>query len=388
MDHHYYHRPSGVSQRREREDRYMVYMMCVLVAADNLSLFSSFYQFSTHSLPSHTNQPMDPKPVTFSKVMAAHKAIERYAYETPIIRSNALTYLTGHQEVLLKCENLQRSGSYQFRGMMNKVIQEKETDLGVDTFVTHSTGNSGIALACAAKHFQSVAHVVGPDTEKHLKAYVTHYNGEMHTCKLDFKDRQKKVNEVIKELKDQKKSVVVVHPYNDRAIIAGFGTVGIELMEQTNCGVDCVVAAGAGGALLAGISIAVKQMKPHVAVFAAVSNFIDNKQVFKRGEFPVRKQVFNPKGVFGQGKFRMSDDSYEVVRRHVDGTIVVTKEEIHKAFRCVYERCKLVIDLHAATAVAAVLQQPPELRKYRRVCIIISGGNVELGEIPRLAAML
>lgn len=330
------------------------------------------------------------KKLTFKDVMAAHKAIASYAYETPILSSNALRNHTGHQEVLLKCENLQRGGSYHFRGMVNKVIKTKENDLGVETFVTHSTGNSGTALSCAAKDFQSVAHVLVPKhTNQLITTSIEHYEGKFYPIECTLESRREHVKKLVEDLTRQKIPTQLVHPYDDDDIMAGFGTVGLELMEQTNCGVDCVVAAGGGGGLLAGVSVAVKGMKPHVAVFAAVPEDLeDDKQFFKRGEFKLRKDALVPKGKPNTGKYLMTDKTYALVCKHVDGTITVTEKQIRSAFRYVYERCKLVIDTNAATAVAAVLSCPPQLRKYRRVCIIISGGNVDLNDIPRIVSKI
>lgn len=324
--------------------------------------------------------------------MAAHKSIDTYVYETPILTSKAITQSTPHQEVLLKCENLQRAGSYHFRGMINKVIRTKENDLGVETFVTHSTGNSGSALACAAKDFQAVAHVVVPeDTNQLITTSIEHYDGKFYYSPCSLEERQKNIKLLEETLQKQKVTSALVHPYDDDDVMAGFGTVGLELMEQTNCAVDCVVAAGGGGGLLAGVSVAVKGMKPHVAVFAAVpdrtSQSSEKEQMFKRGEFEMRRDAMVPKGKL-TGNYRMTDKTYNLVAKHVDGTISVSPKQIRMAFRYVYERCKLVIDTNAATAVAAVLSCPPQLRKYRRVCIIISGGNVDLNEIPKIVSKL
>lgn len=328
--------------------------------------------------------------LTFAEVMAAHKALENYAYETPIIRSRAISSVTPHQEVYLKCENLQRAGSYHFRGMINKVIRVKADDLGVETFITHSTGNSGPALACAAKEFQSIAHVVVPEASNHLiTSSIEHYDGKFYYSPPTLEARQSHIEELQENLRRQKVTSVVVHPYDDVDIMAGFGTVGLELMEQTNCGVDCVVAAGGGGGLLAGLSVAVKGMKPHVAVFAAVPEYGDGgaDQMFKRGEFNVCKDILIPKGKLS-GQYRMPAKTHALVRKNVDGVFSVSFKQVRMAFRYVYERCKLVIDTNAAMAVAAVLSCPPQLRKYRRICIIISGGNVDLNDIPKIVSNL
>lgn len=327
----------------------------------------------------------------FSDIMSAHKAVENYVFESPLLMSRALTNSTPHQEVMLKCENLQRAGSYHFRGMINKVIRAKEDDLATETFITHSTGNSGTALASAAKEFQAAAHVIVPEgTKDIITTSIEHYDGKFYSCPCNLEERKKNLLKLEANLKAQRVPTCVVHPYDDDDILAGFGTVGLELMEQTDCGVDCVVAAGGGGSLLAGLGVAVKGMKPHVKVFAAVPDDIrpdDAEQLFKRGEFPVRTESLIPRGHL-QGCYRMTDNIHYLVEKTVDGVISVSRKQIRTAFRYVYERCKLVIDTNAATAVAAVLSCPPQLRKYRRVCIVISGGNVDLTDIPKIMAKL
>ncbi|KAK7201458.1 serine-threonine dehydratase [Novymonas esmeraldas] len=334
---------------------------------------------------------------TFGDIMAARKALDSYVYETPIIESNALHGKTRHESVLLKCENLQRTGSYHVRGMTYRVIRAKEEDLAINNFVTHSSGNGGAALACAACGFQSTAHVVVPeDTSALITRSIKHYNGQFYFCPPDLKSRidmeARLQSEFNKPAGKKRNQCVVVNPYNDEAIIAGHGTAGIELMLQTDCSVDCVVVPVGGGALLAGVAIAVKGMKPHVGVFAAELVVPpDHFTNFKRGEaIEARKGKSEDGQGGGKGNKRgirteLTELTSAYIDRYVDGVIHVSKEEMCYAFRYVYERCKLVVDTNAAIAVAAVLACPPELSNYRRVCIILSGGNVDLNDVPKLA---
>ncbi|GET85935.1 threonine ammonia-lyase [Leishmania tarentolae] len=332
---------------------------------------------------------------TFSDIMAARKALDGYVYETPIIQSNALHQRTRHESVLLKCENLQRTGSYHLRGMTYRVIRAKEEDLGINNFVTHSSGNGGSALACAASNFQSTAHVVVPeDTSTLITRSIRHHHGNFYYCKPDLKSRvemetrlQAEFNKVSGRKRNQ---CMLVNPYSDESIIAGHGTTGIELMLQTDCSVDCVVLPVGGGALLAGTAIAVKGMKPHVGVFAAeLAVPPDHYTAFKRGEvMEARKDVEDtkrPKGNKHGIRTELTDLANNYIDRYVDGVVHVSEEEMRYAFRYVYERCKLVVDTNAAIAVAAVLACPQELSNYRHVCIVLSGGNVDLNDVPKLA---
>ncbi|KPI85804.1 putative serine-threonine dehydratase [Leptomonas seymouri] len=336
---------------------------------------------------------------TLGDIMSARKALDGYVYETPIIASNALRGKTRHESVMLKCENLQRTGSYHIRGMTYRVIRAKEADLGINNFITRSSGNGGSALACAAHNFQSKAHVIVPeDTNALITRSIHHYNGAFYYCKPGLKERMEMEARLLRELSrpagKRQNHAVVINPYNDDAVIAGHGTTGIELMLQTDCAMDCVVVPVGGGALLSGVAIAVKGMKPHVGVFAAELDAPPNRYTdFKRGEslaagrqrqgLPYNEAAAknNKHGI----RTPLTDLTTGYIDRYVDGVIHVTLEEMKYAFRYVYERCKLVVDTNAAIAVAAVLSCPPALNNYRRVCIVLSGGNVDLNDIPKLA---
>ncbi|KAG5511201.1 hypothetical protein JKF63_07143 [Porcisia hertigi] len=333
---------------------------------------------------------------TFGDIMAARKALDGYVYETPIIESNAMHGKTRHESVLLKCENLQRTGSYHVRGMTYRVIRAKEADLGINNFITHSSGNGGAALACAASNFQSTAHVIVPeDTSAIIRRSIRLYHGRFYYCKPNLKARVEMEARLHAELDKsggkKRNQSIIVNPYSDEAIITGHGTTGIELMLQTDCSVDCVVIPVGGGALLAGTAIAVKGMKPHVGVFAAELTVPpDHYTAFKRGEaIEARKtqvDIVNSKGNKHGIRTELTDLVSSYIDRYVDGVIHVSKEEMCYAFRYVYERCKLVVDTNAAIAVAAVLACPQELSNYRRVCIVLSGGNVDLNDVPKLAS--
>ena len=337
---------------------------------------------------------------TFSDIMSARKTLDGYVYETPVISSNALRNKTRHESVMLKCENLQRTGSYHIRGMKYRVIRAKEVDLVINNFITHSSGNGGAALSCAASNFQSKAHIVVPeDTNALITRSIHHYKGNYYYCKPDLKNRVDLEAKLFKEFsrpagKTQNRAIVV-NPYDDEAIIIGHGTAGIELMLQTDCSVDCVVVPVGGGALLSGVAIAVKGMKPHVGVFAAELVEPPNWYTdFKRGEsLEARQEPANhphheatARGNKHGIRTPLTHLATRYIDRYVDGVIHVTPDQMKYAFRYVYERCKLVVDTNAAIAVAAVLSCPPQLGNYRRVCIVLSGGNVDLNDIPKLAA--
>ncbi|CCW61091.1 unnamed protein product [Phytomonas sp. EM1] len=343
------------------------------------------------------------EPPSFSQVMAARKAIDSYIYETPLIASISLSKQTGHHKILLKCENLQRTGSYHYRGFIYKVIRTKEKDLLVNNFITYSVANAGPALACASEDFQSTARVVIPkNTHPPIKSSIRHYGGEVYNCAPTLESRNGKLLELLKRFNQSEGNVrnraVVVDPYNDDDIIAGYATIGIEMMLQTDCEVDCIVAPVGGGALINGIAIAVRGMKPNVAVFGAVSDFSsdDNKSLRYGSIAPAAEGAASDSSTKTGEPFLVAEGSpvegqitqrnYEYMKKLVNGVLRVTEQDIRYAFRYVYERCKLVIDLKAATAVAAVLAKPRELRRFQCVAVVLSGGNVDLMRVPKIVS--
>ncbi|PWV12076.1 putative serine-threonine dehydratase [Trypanosoma cruzi] len=341
---------------------------------------------------------------TFNTVMMAYKATRPYVRETPILLSNSMRQSSGHEEVVLKCENLQRTGSYTIRGGMNYVIRSKQGDLGINHFVAQSTGNLGLAVALSASLFSAKGHIVIPErtNEVTVKA-IAHYDGKAYRCGASRKEQMKLVQALVSENNNTSQrngvnSCVFVHP-QDEWLVAGHGTVGVELMLQTDGRLDLVVVPAMGGALLAGVALAVKGMKPNIAVYAAECETPDPECEFehgpiiavnKKGSTDVKDSRREENGAGGVAQkilMPLNEMVAQCINRHVDGVIKVTQEQKRHAFRFVYERCKLVIDDNAATAVAAVLTRPEALSRYRRVGIVLTGGNVDLDAIPRLARL-
>ncbi|ESL11105.1 threonine dehydratase-like protein [Trypanosoma rangeli SC58] len=132
---------------------------------------------------------------TFHDVMVAYKATRPYVHETPVLTSNAMQKRSGHEEIVLKCENLQRTGSYNLRGGMNFVIRTKQMDLDVNHFVAQSTGNLGLAVALAANSFSATGHIVIPEqTNDVVVRSIAHYGGEVYRCG-DSRDEQMKLTQ-------------------------------------------------------------------------------------------------------------------------------------------------------------------------------------------------
>lgn len=315
-------------------------------------------------------------------IEAASHRIRPFIHLTPIMTCAAITSRTPHVAVFFKCENFQRTGSFKIRGATNTVLSLMASPTPTKVFVTHSSGNHGQALAKAATNAGAVAHVVVPKTAPKVKAAaIAGYGGVIHYCEPTLQARETTAAAVLAE----NPSSTFVHPYDNEMVIAGQGTVGLELMQQLKEeGIDAVVVPVGGGGLLSGVSIAVKGLNPKVKVFAAEPKGADD--TFR--SFTAKQRVTSHRDglpcTMADGLLTLnSDRTFANIVRNVDGVIVVSEEEISAAFRLMYERAKIVIEPSAAVGVAAVLAKPKELAGCKKVVVVLCGGNVELDQFDK-----
>jgi threonine dehydratase len=290
--------------------------------------------------------------------------------------------MSHHEQVILKCENFQRTGSFKIRGATNAVLRHRAAHPQVKDFVTHSSGNHGQALALAAAASGCQAHIVIPDNAPASKvSAVTSYGGKVYFCRPTLEDREKTSKAILAETKNS----VFIHPYDDEWIIAGQGTIGVELLEQTDGGIDAVVVPVGGGGLCSGVALAVKGLNPRVSVYAAEPLMADDTyQSFSSKKRVARHREGQPNTIADGLRTLNSDRTFEYILANVDGVLRASEDEIRRAMKLIYERCKLVIEPSAAVGVAVVLARPEVLSRHKRVAIVICGGNVDLQDIPNL----
>jgi threonine dehydratase len=334
--------------------------------------------------------------VTFAHIERAARRIAKHVHRTPVLESSSLTGLTHHTLVCFKCENLQKTGSFKIRGATNAVACEverraKETDSEEERrrpplqFLTHSSGNHGQALAFAAKSHGYVAHVVVPDTAPGVKIRaMEHYGANVVFCRPTLADRMRTCDEV----GQAHPGAVFVHPFDNPDVIAGQGTLGIEFMEQTNNELDAIIVPVGGGGLASGVAMAVKHLKPEIAVFAAEPEGADDTyRSFQQGARVLSHREGLPKSIADGLLTINSDRTFRMLKGTLHGVLRVSEDQIRHAMYLVYERCKLVIEPSAAVGVAAVLACPEALAPYKRVGIVICGGNVDISSISSLAKL-
>ncbi len=318
--------------------------------------------------------------VTLADVQAARALIRDSVHLTPVLSSTSITKMTQHEFLVFKCENLQRTGSFKIRGASHAVARAKQERRGeVKDFVTHSSGNHGQALALAAAAAGCRAHVVVPRNAPSVKSdAVRGYGGVVTFCEPNLAARESSCKTLLSSIPNS----VFVHPFDNPWIIAGQGTIGLELMEQTNSELDAVVVPVGGGGLLSGIATAVKGIKPSIKVVAAEPLGADDtaRSFAAQQRVPSHRNALP--NTIADGLLTLNSDfTFAHILARVDHVVAVSEEEIRAAMAVVFSRLKIVIEPSAAVGVAVVLRKPPELAGMRRVAVVLCGGNVEVEKI-------
>ena len=306
---------------------------------------------------------------------AAHR-LHGVAHRTPVVTCAALDSLTG-AEVLLKAENLQRVGAFKSRGAFNRVssLSPKERAHGV---IASSSGNHAQALALAARLCCTTATVRMPNDAPASKvAAVRSYGAHILTFDRYHADREALTTELAGSM-----GATIVHPYDDPYVIAGAGTVGLELMEYARS-LDLLLVCTGGGGLLAGCALAAKAVQPDIRVFGVEPEASDDwRQSLMAGE-RVRVQVGSTIAD-GQQLATPGRLNFEIAAPLLEGIVTVTDYEIGAAMRFLFERAKMVVEPSGATVVAALMGGKLDVIG-QRVGVTVSGGNID---VRRFAAIM
>jgi len=309
---------------------------------------------------------------TFNDIKEAHQRIRPYIHRTPVLTSQSVNRLLG-AEVFFKCENLQKVGAFKFRGACNAVfsLTEDEAALGVGT---HSSGNHAAALALAAQMRGINARIVMPVTAPEIKKKaVAGYGAEITYCAPTLEARET----TLKQLVDQY-GIVEVHPYNNFRVISGQGTAAIELIEEVPV-LDIVMTPVGGGGLLSGTALSAKALLPNCQVIAAEPAGADDAyRSFHAGHIIPSTQ---PKTIADGLLTSLGEMNFEIIQHSVDDIVTVSEEAIIKAMRMIWERMKIIIEPSSAVPVAALLEKKIQ-PDGQKIGIILSGGNVDLGNLP------
>jgi threonine dehydratase len=306
--------------------------------------------------------------VDISRIQAAAERLRGHAHLTPVLTSATLDNRAGAQ-IFLKCESFQRAGAFKFRGAYNAIacLSADQRNRGV---ATYSSGNHGQALSLAAREFGVRAVVLMPaDAPASKVAAVRSYGGEVVSYDRYTEDRK-----ALGEQLAASGGMALIPPYEHPDVIAGQGTVGLELLAQAPP-LDVVIAPLGGGGLMAGVATAMTSGRPGLRVIGVepvAGN--DHAQSIAAGErvrIPMPRTIADGLAVDCPGEL-----TFSINRRLVDEIVLVTDEEIVAAMGFLFDRMKIVVEPSGAAAVAAVLAGRLSLNDAR-VGIVISGGNVD-----------
>jgi threonine dehydratase len=306
------------------------------------------------------------------QIRDAAARIAPHARATPVMRSAKLDALSG-AELHFKCEHLQVGGAFKFRGACNAVwsLSDEQAARGV---VTHSSGNHGSALALAAATRGITAHVVVPEGAVRVKVEAIERAGAiLHRCAPTQAAREAAAAEV-----QRATGAELVHPYADTRVMAGQGTVALELLRQVP-GLDVLITPVGGGGLASGVAIAAHALNPGLALYGAEPSGADD--TYQSLATQVRITSVVPDTICDGLRAVIGESNLRALRTHQVVVITVSDAETIAAMQLLWSELKQVVEVSSATVLAAVLQQP-ECFAGRRIGIVLTGGNVDLGSLP------
>ena len=305
----------------------------------------------------------------------ARARIDSHIKRTPLLTSRQLSELTGY-DIRLKAENFQTVGSYKIRGPLNKFAQmsEDEKRRGV---VCSSAGNhaQGVALAARIYGIRAVICMATNATPAKIAATKA-YGGEVVLHGSIWDEANEKAKELVRD-----EGLTYVHPFDDEQLIAGQGTLGLEIIQDWP-NVDAVVVPIGGGGLIAGVSMAVKAHNPNIKVIGVESS---DGPAMRASLDAGSLQTIDCRTIIDGLRVRRAGElNFSVVQRFVDDIVTLPDREIFDAMLWVMERCKLVIEGAAAAPVAALMHGLVQMPAGSRVVAVLSGGNINLDQLRGL----
>mgnify|MGYP001945306674 CR=1 FL=1 len=305
-------------------------------------------------------------------LIQVHNRVKPYIHKTPVLSSQLINDIAGCS-IYFKCENFQKMGAFKMRGAANAILNlsEEERQKGV---TTHSSGNFAQALSLAANKIGIEAFIVMPENAPEVKKKaVRGYKGDIIESGPLPKEREEMSIKVKEET-----GATFIHPSNDDDVIHGQGTAAIELLEEQP-DLDYIFTPVGGGGLMAGTALAVKYFSDKCKVVGGEpKNADDGYRSLQSGKIEYNDST----NTIADGlRTNFGDRNFPIIKDEVERIILVEEDEIIEAMRLVWERMKIIIEPSSAVAFAALLKEKEQF-KNKEVGIIISGGNVDVTNLP------
>lgn len=319
------------------------------------------------------------KKVTLEMIKEARKTIADIIDITPIIESPKMNEKTG-ANVFLKCENLQKTGSFKIRGACNKIanLTQEEKDKGV---IASSAGNHAQGVALGAKMNGIEATIVMPSTAPLAKVNATKgYGANVVLSGLVYDDAYAKAVEIQKET-----GATFLHPFDDEYVIAGQGTISLEIFEQLQ-NVDTIVCPIGGGGIISGVAVAAKAINPNVKIVGVQTSNIPSMKASLENK-KVTSAFNDVTMADGIAVKTPGDLTFNTIKDLIDEIIVVDEEEIAQAMVFLIEYQKVIAEGAGAVSTAAIWSGKYQPKKDENVVCIISGGNVDINTMYRIIDM-
>ena len=296
-------------------------------------------------------------------------------HHTELDLSSTFSSMTGGS-IYLKCENRQKTGSFKIRGASNKIASLVEQGQ-VQSVVASSAGNHAQGVAYAAKKFGIPATIVMPESAPIAKVQATEgYGAKVVLSGSCYDDAYTKAREIC-----DSEGATFLHPYNDVDVIAGQGTLGIEILGDLPT-VDIILVPAGGGGLLSGVAAAVKQLNPRVKVFGVQA---EGANAIARSFREKRLITTETASTIADGIAVKApgDITVDIINQYVDDVVTVSDREISSAILLLMERCKQIVEPACATSLAAALGGKIDVEGKNVVCLL-SGGNIDVSFIQNI----
>lgn len=309
---------------------------------------------------------------TWEDIQESHLAIQSMIHRTPVLTNTAINELTG-AELYFKCENFQKVGAFKMRGASNAAMRLTEEDKQRG-LATHSSGNHAQAVALSAKMLGVPAYIVMPDVSPAIKKAATAgYGAEITECENSLQARESTLQAVV-----ERTGAIFIHPFDNYDVIAGQATCAKELLEEVG-ELDIVMSPVGGGGLMSGTALTAKYMYPEITVYGGEPEIVDDAaRSLASGQLQKNDRI----DTIADGlRTNLSDKTFGIIKDKVDKIFTVSEEAIVKAMRLTWERMKIIIEPSCAVPLAVVMSYP-EFFKGKKVGLILTGGNVDLGKLP------
>ncbi len=316
------------------------------------------------------------KNISLQDIVKTKEFLNKQIIRTPLTYSSLLSELVDC-DVYLKLENLQLTGAYKVRGALNKIskLSDEEKANGI---IASSAGNHAQGVALAAKKLGIEATIVMPETTPLSKIIGTKRFGANIVLHGKFYDEA--FNHALKI--QEEKNLTFIHPFNDPDIIAGQGTVGLEIHEDQS-DLDIVVVPIGGGGLISGVAIALKSLNPNIKIVGVeAENMPAMKESIKKNKIvKIKKKKTIADGI---AVTQVKDHTFNIVREYVDEIVTVSESEMAHSIMQLLEIEKVLVEASGAAAFAAIQYNKIKDLKGKKVGIVITGGNIDLNFLDKI----